>query len=156
MGACSGKQARSEVADRAPPNTSISQKLLEDAEKNRAVANVVTGRFDPIPQNTRLVFTIALSELREGVTFVDNCKYIIDKKGEVYTVAKNKCQHRGGEFADVVDMEDIHLLTCVVHGWKLDASKMEYIKPSKRPHPKLDCSVQGTVLNIYKKVKDQE
>lgn len=46
---------------------------------------------------------------------------------ESLTICRNKCRHAGGNF--VRDIEDIDVVKCSYHGWRLNCRTMEYIRP---------------------------
>jgi len=43
------------------------------------------------------------------------------------TICRNKCRHAGGNF--IRDIEDLDIVRCSYHGWRLNCRTMEYIQP---------------------------
>lgn len=43
-----------------------------------------------------------------------------------YKACRNRCKHQNGVF-ELEDMEDMHVVKCKSHGWRLDVENMTYL-----------------------------
>ena len=116
--------------------------MRSSSERNHTPPGIFHAEDSDIepPENIsgmQFVARVCKSDIPLGVSGLRNNDIILFRDDNVVKAAMNNCSHRNGKF-NLSDIEDISIVTCPNHGWKMDASRFVYTNPSgDRSHPQL-------------------